>query len=281
MKHTGDDMHDDSAREPGREQPDAHDALLGELTAALASEALSALDALPERTSTRAIQAGETIVRAQRIAAEASEFAVRPPAGVGERASGTAQRPASPIASPAIPPVAQLLTQVMARRITAWSGWLAAAALFAFVMSDGRRADVPDAEPLVASVAVLRDSLLQNDSSAVPLTWTATSDASAVRARGDVVWSARAQRGVMRIVGLLANDKARWQYQLWIFDKNRDQRFPVDGGVFDIPVDGAEVFVPIDARLPVGDATLFAITVEPVGGVVVSTRERIALTAGL
>jgi len=281
MKHTGDDMHDDSAREPGREQPDAHDALLGELTAALASEALSPLDALPEPVSARVIHAGEAIVRAQRLAAETGEFGRRTSADVAERASGAAQRPASPIASPAIPPVAQLVTQPMARRITAWSGWLAAAALFAFVMSDVRRANVPDAAPLVASVAVLRDSLLQSDSSAVPLTWTATTDASAVRARGDVVWSARTQRGVMRIVGLLANDKARWQYQLWIFDKNRDQRFPVDGGVFDIPVDGAEVFVPIDARLPVGDATLFAITVEPVGGVVVSTRERIALTAGL
>ena len=39
------------------------------------------------------------------------------------------------------------------------------------------------------------------------------------------------------------------------------------------------VFVPIDARVPVGDVAMFAVTVEPPGGVVVSTRERIALLA--
>jgi anti-sigma-K factor RskA len=83
----------------------------------------------------------------------------------------------------------------------------------------------------------------------------------------------------MRFTGLAPNDRARWQYQLWIFDKRRDQRYPVDGGVFDIPAGAAEVLVPIHARLPVGEATMFVVTVEPVGGVVVSSRERIALIA--
>jgi anti-sigma-K factor RskA len=94
-----------------------------------------------------------------------------------------------------------------------------------------------------------------------------------------VVWSNRAQRGVMRIAGLQPNDRARWQYQLWIFDVARDQKYPVDGGVFDIPPGQREVLVPIDARVPVGDAVMFAITVEHAGGVVVSSRERIALLA--
>jgi anti-sigma-K factor RskA len=53
----------------------------------------------------------------------------------------------------------------------------------------------------------------------------------------------------------------------------------VDGGVFDIPAGQREILVPIDARVPVGDAVMFAITVEPAGGVVVSTRDRIALLA--
>ena len=53
----------------------------------------------------------------------------------------------------------------------------------------------------------------------------------------------------------------------------------MDGGVFDVPPGADEVIVPIRARLPVGEAVLFAITVEPPGGVVVSTRERIALVA--
>ena len=42
--------------------------------------------------------------------------------------------------------------------------------------------------------------------------------------------------------------------------------------------DGA-VCVPIDARLPIGKPTLFAITVEKPGGVVVSKRERLPLLA--
>jgi anti-sigma-K factor RskA len=265
MNHTGDDMQDETTRSPGDERPDSGEVLLGELTAALASDALSSLDALPEPVSMRAIHAGEAMVRAQRVSATAS-------------GSGS---PLSEVAPSRSSAVRALPAQPIANRVTTWSGWLAAAALFAFVMSDSAAESATPAAPLVASASALRDSILSSDSAVVPLSWTATADSSSLRARGDVVWSGRAQRGVMRIVGLLANDKARWQYQLWIFDKSRDQRFPVDGGVFDIPANGAEVFVPIDARLPVGDATLFAITVEPVGGVVVSTRERIALTAGL
>jgi anti-sigma-K factor RskA len=52
----------------------------------------------------------------------------------------------------------------------------------------------------------------------------------------------------------------------------------VDGGVFDVSSDG-EVIVPINARLRVSRATLFAVTVEKPGGVVVSSRERIAALA--
>jgi anti-sigma-K factor RskA len=109
--------------------------------------------------------------------------------------------------------------------------------------------------------------------------WKATEDPAATGATGDVVWDPRTQRGFMRIVGLAANEPTRLQYQLWIFDRERDQRYPVDGGVFDIPAGGGEVIVPIRARLPVGDATLFAVTVEAAGGVVVSSRERIVLLA--
>jgi anti-sigma-K factor RskA len=113
----------------------------------------------------------------------------------------------------------------------------------------------------------------------VTLAWSATQDAAATGARGDVVWSASRQEGYMRFSGLAANDPAVSQYQLWVFDRERDERYPVDGGVFDIPAGGAEVVVPIDTRVPVASATLFAVTVETPGGVVVSSRERIALVA--
>jgi hypothetical protein len=53
---------------------------------------------------------------------------------------------------------------------------------------------------------------------------------------------------------------------------------PVDGGVFDVTSAG-EVIVPISAKLPVSGAVLFAATVEAPGGVVVSKRERIVVTA--
>ena len=109
--------------------------------------------------------------------------------------------------------------------------------------------------------------------------WTATEDPFAAGASGDVVWDAASQTGFMRFVGLAANQPTQLQYQLWIFDRQRDERYPVDGGVFDIPAGAGEVIVPIRARVPVGEAALFAVTVEPAGGVVVSTRERIVLTA--
>jgi hypothetical protein len=75
--------------------------------------------------------------------------------------------------------------------------------------------------------------------------WTATEDPAAVGASGDVVWDAASQTGFMRFVGLAANQPTQLQYQLWIFDRQRDERYPV----------------------------------EPSGGVVVSTRERIVLLA--
>lgn len=83
----------------------------------------------------------------------------------------------------------------------------------------------------------------------------------------------------MRFQGLKANDPKRYQYQLWIFDEARDARYPVDGGVFDVA--GAETIVPIVAKVRVNQPTLFAITIEPPGGVVVSKREHIVLTAAV
>jgi hypothetical protein len=132
----------------------------------------------------------------------------------------------------------------------------------------------PVAEPTVADV---REGLVNRNADL--LSWTATEDPSAETASGDVVWSDLEQAGVMRITGLEANDPTVSQYQLWIFDEARDERFPVDGGVFDIPGEGGDVLVPIRAAVPVTKATLFAVTVERPGGVVVSDRERIVLVA--
>lgn len=112
--------------------------------------------------------------------------------------------------------------------------------------------------------------LAQKDVLTVP--WSGTDFAKG--ADGDVVWDGNAQRGFMRIRGLAKNDPTREQYQLWIFDET--QKHPIDGGVFDIGADG-ELVIPIDPKLFVAKPTLFAVTVEKPGGVVVSAQEKIVL----
>ena len=130
----------------------------------------------------------------------------------------------------------------------------------------------------IASAADGRAELVKNATDLTTIAWTATKDPAATATTGDVIWSEAKQRGYMRFVGLAANDPTQFQYQLWIFDKDRDDKFPVDGGVFDVSSTG-EVIIPITARLRVSDATLFAVTIEKPGGVVVSKRERIVVTA--
>lgn len=97
---------------------------------------------------------------------------------------------------------------------------------------------------------------------------------------GFVVWNDELQEGFMAFETLAANDPAIEQYQLWIFDAARSDDHPVDGGVFNIAQDNAFLLdgltlVPIDAKLPVSHAKMFALTVEAPGGVVVSSREKL------
>ena len=94
-----------------------------------------------------------------------------------------------------------------------------------------------------------------------------------------MVWDNSKQRGYLRFSGLPANDPERSQYQLWIFDAKRDDRYPIDGGVFDIPAGATEVVIPINARLAVNEPAMFAVTIEGPGGVVVSAREHIVALA--
>jgi hypothetical protein len=171
--------------------------------------------------------------------------------------------------------------------------WLAAAACFALAVgavlwSIGRprptalapMPPIPEVEMPAPSLTDQRAELLASGRAKLK-TWTATSDAAATSASGDVVWDNERQRGFMRFKGLAKNDRRVSQYQLWIFDGARDERFPVDGGVFDIDRETGDVIVMIQPKLRVIDPTLFAVTVEKPGGVVVSNRERIVVTAKL
>lgn len=106
--------------------------------------------------------------------------------------------------------------------------------------------------------------------------WTATDENS--NATGEVVWRDSSQSGYMVFNGLKPNNPAQSQYQLWIFDANTGDDYPIDGGVFDIAA-GVQSVIPIDARIPVTDAIMFAITEEKPGGVVVSDRKRLPLLA--
>ena len=128
----------------------------------------------------------------------------------------------------------------------------------------------------------LRQELLKEASDLVQVSWERGADATATNAAGDVVWSPTKQQGFMRFSGLEPNNPAQNQYQLWIFDEAQDARYPIDGGVFNIPASAGpagEIIVPITAKLPVSKVTLFAVTIEKPGGVVVSSRERLPLLA--
>jgi anti-sigma-K factor RskA len=142
-----------------------------------------------------------------------------------------------------------------------------------------RTVEVPAPAPRPPTPAEQRAALLAEAPDARTIGWSATPDPAARGATGDVVWSEARQQGYMRIRGLAPNDPARAQYQLWIFDGRRDPAHPVDGGVFDVAA--GEVVVPIHAAIRVFAPKLFAVTVERPGGVVVSKRERIVLTAAL
>jgi hypothetical protein len=225
-----------------------------ELTAVLAIDTRSDADALPSAVAERVARDGLFHVRRATVSTLPSRPAVTP-AG-GERS---------------------------ARTLLAWSGWMAAAAAVVLWVVAPRPTDSGSTEPVqvaaVPTVASLRDALRADSVGSRVLAWSAAGDSTGRVASGDVIWNAAKQSGVMRFVGLTPNDTRRWQYQLWIFDRARDERYPVDGGVFDIPAGATEVLIPITAKVKVNEATMFAVTVEAPGGVVVSSRERLALIA--
>jgi Anti-sigma-K factor rskA len=135
----------------------------------------------------------------------------------------------------------------------------------------------PMPKPAAPPTAAEERAALLAKSDSLKITFGATKDPAAAGVTGDVVWDPVTQRGFLHFVGLAPNDPALHQYQLWIFDGGRDKRYPVDGGVFDIPANATEVVVPIHAALPVLSAKAFAVTVEKPGGVVVSGREHVVV----
>jgi len=190
------------------------------------------------------------------------------------RRLGSASRPAP---SPSRDPGRGSSSGVIAT--IGWAPWLVAAAslLVATLAWLPIGGDPP--ETRVSPAEEMQTMIEQAGPELVRTSWQALDDPTvAGGVSGQVVWSDAEQRGFMKFQGLAVNDPTEQQYQLWIFDADRSEKHPVDGGVFDITDEG-EVVVPITPKITVFDATAFAVTVERPGGVVVSDRSRLALLA--
>jgi anti-sigma-K factor RskA len=236
-----------------REFPELQDDSLALTAAAVAMAELDTSEELPAHLS-------ESVVREyERLYAKPS----------------TVPGPAAPIASPIVGNIG-----LFGSARLGWGLAAAASALLAFNVLSG----ISDRSPVavvpqqkIQTPADERAALMSSAGDAVTVAW-AVDEKKPSGVTGDVVWSQSQQKGYMRFKGLAANDRSKETYQLWIFDANQPEATPVDGGVFDVDSDG-EVIVPIDAKIRVGDAIAFAVTVEKPGGVVVSKREKIAAIA--
>lgn len=145
------------------------------------------------------------------------------------------------------------------------------------------RADAAASAEVVRAVA-MNSSVARYDeliSSGRPLVAVAaappTIDPDAAEVAAEFVWEPSAQTGFLRVSGLAATADKDRTYQAWIFDQGREEPYPVDAGTFDIPHDGGTWIIPVSARLPVLQPKAFAVTVERIGGTVVSAPERVLL----
>jgi hypothetical protein len=163
-----------------------------------------------------------------------------------------------------------------------WLGWATAAALL--IVSGSLLVSRPRSElnPIVA----YQQLVASVSPDVIRANWIDPAKPDDSQPRGDIVWDGLNQRGYMRFNTLPANSPKKEQYQLWIFDTAQDDRYPIDGGVFDIEAarldsETGAYIVPIRAKLRVVQPTMFAVTIEKPGGVVVSSRERLPLLAKL
>lgn len=270
-----------------QDQPDEAmvDLLIKQVTEGLSRAEQRALDVLDTAVASAYLGDLERAAAAVTLAGSAGQPSL-PPALAERLAQQAADHFAAPVK------VSDFGARVPRRarsRVGTYGGWLAAAACLVLAIFGWQRTP-----PAVAPVAVLttppplgvppekplptpaeeRAALLAISGS-LKVTLGATKEPAAAGLTGDVVWDPVTQRGFLHFAGLAANDPAVHQYQIWIFDAGRDKRYPVDGGVFDVPANATEVVIPIRAALMVLKPAAFAVTVEKPGGVVVSGREHV------
>jgi anti-sigma-K factor RskA len=287
-------------------QPDEAmvDLLIKQVTEGLSSAEQRELDVLDTETASAYLRDFERAAAAVTLAAGTDGQALPP--HLAQRIARNAEEHFAALAGAAPPAAASVssLADARAGRLDAAApgaarssrsgtyGWLAAAACLVLAVIGWLRTPAPPELPPVAALppppmvapvppapppqtpAQARAALLAK-SDAVKVTLGATKDPAARGVSGDVVWDPATQKGFLHFVGLASNDPAVKQYQVWIFDAARDQRYPIDGGVFDVPADANEVVIPFNASLAVSRAAAFAVTVEKAGGVVVSARQHV------
>lgn len=172
--------------------------------------------------------------------------------------------------------------------LLSWLGWaVAAAALIAlginismtrFGVTEIARNPPPTATPTPMTPAQSHDKMMAEPGMTVAKWTPAAKDGEMAKVAGDVVWSDKQQKGYVKLSGLPKNDPNASTYQLWIFEENQGDKTPIDGGTFNISSDGT-VVIPIEAKLAAKNPSMFAVTVERPGGVVVSKREKVAALA--
>lgn len=163
-----------------------------------------------------------------------------------------------------------------------WLGWVAAAAaiIFAVVLSSKPSGSGPGTGPAAVSLGTQLAQLRADTTGTVEIEWVTLSDPTAQGVTGHVFWNQKLQKGFLVFKGLPQNDPSKEQYQAWIVDGGRTNvTQPLNGGVFDIAATTADpatglLIVPIKNELAVRAPSVFMVTVEAPGGVVVTDAKR-------
>lgn len=172
-----------------------------------------------------------------------------------------------------------------------WLGWgVAALAAIALAVNLWQTRVQPQNEEIAKTPATVqtpkpefsaeqkRQQMLASANDMMQASWTSPDPKNPKQISGDVVWSNSEQKGYIRFRGLPVNDPNKETYQLWIFDENQSDKYPIDGGVFNVSENG-EIVMPIDAKINVKNPKMFAVTMEKPGGVVVSDRQKLVVIA--
>lgn len=221
----------------------------------------------------------------EKIFADADEFFGKTEAA--QEVVNFAPQAAEPINSTATANVRDIVETAPERPFWQWLGWaVAAAACVALAINiwstRSPQPEVAKNPPVIQSptpqlsAAQERAQLLAvaSDKVEIPL----ANPKNEKEILGEMVWSNKLQKGYVHFAELPANDVAKETYQLWIVDATRDQKTPVNGGVFDVSATG-EVTIPVDPELTIRKPAAIAVTKEKPGGVVVSAQENVVALA--